>query len=276
MNTPFNLLIKRLEIGGANGLAGHGAVGFPAMTAFLGLSQVIARAVAGAEQGRFLHRFAVVHHTGHARIYGAYRDRLTQKRYLYAEAGEPNKTEHWQSPPAEFQAQVDLTLSLLLETRLPAERAAWLAAHPGLLAECVGQRALGGVIRRHNRVLVGPDPLALLAQAGSGHAIADLTPELFTGDGRDPLEVMLDRLSTPGDPASPDRPFMAHTGYLAVSAADPSRTTARGAVPHVFAEPVFGLAAFRRTFAVDALAPVFWRPVFDRTNATFTLKGEAL
>ncbi|MBY0430496.1 MAG: hypothetical protein K2Q10_04810 [Rhodospirillales bacterium] len=270
---PFNVLIRHLEIGGANALAGHGAIGYPSMTAFLGLAQVTARAVAGEMEGRFLRRFAIIHHTGRSRLYGIHRDKLTQKRYVHADAGPPSKTEHWQSPPEYIRPQIDLTFSLLLETKVSPERAATLKEEPGILDTCIGHRALGGTVRKHGAILSGADSFDLLARAKGGHVIVDLTPELFLGDGRDPLDVLLDRLSIFSDRASPDRLFMAHTGYLAVS--EPAlRTTARGEIPHQHAEPIFGLASFRRSFAIDAASPAFWTPVIDRNTQSFHVKGE--
>lgn len=276
----FRLLFPRIEVSGANALAGQGAMGYPALTAFLGLSQQVARAVAGQTEGRFLHRFAVIHHTGRARFYGAYRDKPTCSRYVHALSENPAKPEHWLSPPEEIHPQVDLTFSLLLETDLPAERIARLRDDPEPLASCLGHRALGGVIHRTSgRVAMEPtDPLELLARAGRGHLLVDRTAELFPGDGRDALEVLLDKLTVPEGRDTPDslageRPFMTHIGYLALSP-PAMRTRARGEVMHQHAEPIYGLAAFRRTHAVDKQTPMFWKPIFNPTQQTYTLKGE--
>ncbi|MBF0153979.1 MAG: hypothetical protein HQL64_09600, partial [Magnetococcales bacterium] len=158
---PFHVLFQRVEIGAANSLAGFGVMGYPALTAFHGLAQVVARAIAGEEQGRHLHRFAVIHHTGQARLHGQYRDKPTQKRTVHTDSDKPPKgrEQYWFSPSEEIRPLVDLTVSLLLESRISAERAAFLQAQPEQLTSCLGQRALGGVIRGHGKILLDPDPL---------------------------------------------------------------------------------------------------------------------
>ncbi|MBF0261458.1 MAG: hypothetical protein HQL97_06485 [Magnetococcales bacterium] len=278
----FRLLFPRIEVSGANALAGQGAMGYPALTAFLGFSQVVARAVAGQTEGRFLHRFAVVHHTGRARFFGISCDKPTKARYVWFDKEVPGKAreKYWFTPPEEIHPQVDLTFSLLLETDLPAERVARLRDDPAPLARCLGHRALGGVIHRAGeKVMIEPtDALELLARSGRGHLLVDRTPELFPNDGRDALDVLLDKLTQPEEPDTPeslagDRLFMTHIGYLAIS--PPAvRTRARGEIPHQHAEPIHGLAAFRRTHAVNKQTPMFWKPIFNPTQQTYTLKGE--
>ncbi|WP_193771152.1 type I-F CRISPR-associated protein Csy2 [Candidatus Magnetaquicoccus inordinatus] len=274
MNVNYQFLFKRVEIGGANSLAGYGAVGFPSLTAFLGLSQEWARALAGESSGRFLRRFAIVHHTGRPRMYGKYQDKFTQKRYFYADAAVPSKAEHWLSPPEEIRPQMDLTVSLLLEVRISAMRAAYLEQHPEQLHKVAGGRALGGVVQSCGKVVAGSDALALLRQAGRGYAIVDHTSALFPEQGEaDPLDLLLDRLASAYDPESGEIFFMSHIGYLGISP-EALRTQARGATLHVHGEPVFGLASFRRTFALAAEDFIFWTPVLDRESQTYTLKGE--
>lgn len=269
------VLARRLEIGGANAVAGMGAVGYPALTAFLGYAQELARALAGERAGRHLRRFAVLHHTGRPRLYGTYRNRVTQKSYAYFEKSQPAKDrqQFWFTPSADFRPQVDLTVSLVLEVTLSDQRLVHLQAHAEEAAACIGLRALGGMIKSDEGIVIGGDALDLIKRAGRSDVVVDRTSCLFENEEVDALDALLDQLATRH---AEERRFVSHIGYLGVSDLA-MRTTARGdAVQHQYAEPIFGLAAFRRSHALEPTMPFLWAPSIDRESGVHVLKGEAM
>ena len=267
-HVDVSVLFPKITVGGANALAGFGCVGYPALTAFLGFAHVLARLVAGADEGRFLRRFAIIHHSGTPRLYGTFHDRLTQKRAMHADQGGPSKTEHWHSPPDDTRPQIDLQFSLLIEASISKDRAARIEAEKGDLI--VGPQALGGHVRDFRPPDVGYSSRDLLAKAPRGFVITDRTPDLFTNDGRDPLDVLLDHLESQ---KNRDRLFMAHIGYLGISPIANRKTGRSDQTLHRHVEPVFGMAEFRFKYGAADL-PIFWTPFVDAAAGTYLVKGE--
>jgi hypothetical protein len=279
------VLIDSLQIGGANAASGTLAVGYPALTAFFGFAQVVARAFAREKSGRFLHRFAIVHHEASPRLHGKWHDQMTERRYVYSvNDGAPSRKEQWLNPSSDPRPQVDLTCSLLLDIAIPPARLAHLQDSPDDATTCLGPRALGGVVKDCRRITFGGNGFDHLRALHRGHVIVDRTADLFPGDGRDALDVMLDTLSAERQPGDFDLPFPVQTGWLEISPLA-RRTVARGDTLHCHAEPILGLAAFRPAHrvlaaiddvgtgkaAVTSLPLYWWEPCSD--DIAHVLKG---
>jgi CRISPR-associated protein Csy2 len=280
------LVVKHIDVQGANANSGMFAIGYPAITAFTGFANGVLRSLATSVNVDIpsLEGIAIVHHRGHSRLYGQYGDKMTERRYLFDRSDGPSKEEHWFSPPSELQPQCDLTFSIAMAVTLDAATRSRIIEYPALQDTLVGPRCLGGVVAGH-RGMSWTETLADALEAmPSGFVIVDETARLAPADPndtRDALDILLDHLCSPwkteGDRRI--RRFLLPTqiGFRAVSpltrrpgARDPN-------TDHAFAEPVIGLAEWRRKFDVindnNLLAQAHWRPSIDRTRGLFTIRG---
>lgn len=278
------LTIRSIQVQGANANSGMFAVGYPAMTAFSGFAKSFLRSVAthfGAEIP-MLDGFAVIHHTGRARLYGRYGNRMTERRYVYERAGQPSKPGHYLNPPSEIQPQGDLTFSIAIDCPLDPAIRAQLVAYPALLDALIGPRALSGAVARCGTGAWSDTLSDALSVAPSGWVIVDETASLACDDGRDALDVMLDQLSSPwrvsGGRTAYRRLFPSQIGFRAVSPLARRPGQRDPDTDHAFAEPVIGLAEWRRRYDVlndEALLDKSrWRPRIDRATGLFTLQGD--
>lgn len=270
-----SILFSRIQFQGANAIAGMAIAGYPAMTAFLGYAQSVARAVAGEKDGRPLRRFAVVHHTGQPRFYGnRFNPQMTQKRGVKTDEGGESREAMWFTPAEDWRPQIDFEASLIIEVEISEKRMAEIDVKSDILRECLGHRALGGSVVGFGRATFQGDATEHLQRAGRGHAIVDMKDMLWNADG-DSLDILMDRLSDPYQAGCSDRYFATHVGYAALE--DPvCRPSGRGEAEHVYAEPILSLAAFRRTYEVDEDTPLMWRPTFDRERGIYVLQGEKI
>jgi CRISPR-associated protein Csy2 len=276
--------ISRIEVNGANALSGMMAVGYPAMTAFHGFSRALLRGIETAfgSGGKALKGFAVVHHGGRARLYGNFRDRMTEIRYVHDRAANPSKTAHYLNPPSEVQPKCDLVFSLIVEADVDPSAAVALTDRD-LLASIVGPRALGGTVRSVGRASLHGSLSDGLKGLPPGLVLIDRTSELQAGEGIDALDAMLDLLGHPyrqtEDGARKYRHLLpTQIGFRGVSEPVVGRPGARDpSVPHVFAEPVIGLVEMRRRHEVvsDAalVAQARWTSHAHEATRLYTLRG---
>ncbi|MFP5514819.1 MAG: type I-F CRISPR-associated protein Csy2 [Alphaproteobacteria bacterium] len=278
------LTIPNIQVQGANANSGMFAVGYPAITAFSGFSKSFLRSVA-AHFGTnipVLDGFAVIHHTGRARLYGRYHDKMTERRYVHDRANTPSKSGHWLNPPSEIQPQGDLTFSIAIGCSLDPKIQAHLVEYPDLLDALIGPRALSGTVARCGTGVWSDTLSEALIAAPSGWVIVDETASLACDDGRDALDVMLDQLSFPWR-VSGERPvfrrlFPSQIGFRAVSPLTHRAGQRDADTDHAFAEPVIGLAEWRRRHDVlndkALLEKSRWSPRIDRAAGLFTIQGD--
>ncbi len=277
------LTIRGIQVQGANANSGMFAVGYPAMTAFSGFSKSFLRSVAAhfGTEVPVLDGFAVIHHTGRARLYGRYGDKMTERRYVYERAGPPSKPGHWLNPPSEIQPQCDLTFSIAIGCTLDPAVQAQLVEYPNLLDALVGPRALSGTVARCGAGVWADTLSDALTAAPSGWVVIDETASLACSGGRDALDVMLDQLSSPwrisGTRAVFRRLFPSQIGFRAVSPLARRPGQRDPDTDHVFAEPVIGLAEWRHRHDVlndeALLGKSHWSPRIDRATGLFTIQG---
>mgnify|MGYP006424387165 CR=1 FL=1 len=266
MTTFIYLLIRSLNIQGANALNGNLGMGYPAMTAFHGFVRDAARSIAGREDVAAT-GFILVHHDARPRLYGRYNNRPTQKRSIYTEQRDPGsgRQGYYITPPGETKPQVDLQVSLVIQ----------IEGQPDALADltdaerqrALPPRALGGVVEGCDAVHTDGDPINLLQGLRRDYVVLDRTKMLHQDDERDALTTMLDLLSP--DAAHERRLMPSQVGHLAISGTSAARNYRDGRVPHVFTEPVTGLVEFQplwQALQLKTAKPITWSVIQDQAR----------
>lgn len=275
------ITLRSITVNGANAMSGMFAVGYPALTAFSGFAHAVLRNVESTFGGErpLLKGMAIVHHTGRARMYGKYGNKLTERRYVYDRFSLPSKPEHFINPPSEMDPQCDLTFSLCIEADLRPEVAEMLVREHGWLSVLLGSRCMGGTIQGHGKLAWTSSVKDAISAASSGSVIIDQTDSLDDKDGKDALDVLLDRMTAPtAKGAAFQRPLPSQIGYRAISPLSRTRGGVRSnAVDHAFVEPVIGLAEWRKKYDVlceaSLLRRAVWTPKLDRETGIFVLSG---
>jgi CRISPR-associated protein Csy2 len=280
------LVIRNISVQGANANSGMFAIGYPSMTAFVGFANAFLRSLAAnlSTNVPVLEGIAIVHHRGRARLYGQYGDKMTERRYHFDRSEGPSKEEHWFSPPSDLQPQCDLTFSIIVAATIDNVTLAQMIEYPALLDILIGPRCLGGVVAGH-RGMISVETLTEALEATSpGFVIVDETASLESGDPEDPrdaLDVMLDHLCFPwrmeGERRIHRRLLPTQIGFRAVSPLARRPGARDPETDHAFAEPLIGLAEWRRKHDViydrNLLSQSHWRPSIDRTSGLFTIRG---
>jgi hypothetical protein len=275
------ILLKNIDFQGASANNGMMVLGYPAMTAFNGLSHHVLRSyrkMFGDATAKLL-RFHVVHHDGSLRKHGF---RVTNKRSVNigrrVERGDRASMNF--TPQMQPGAQVDFRASIVIDASLDSTIAARVMAAPELRF-ILSPAALGGraVQDGASGVAILDNVETALADVSSGWLVLDRTAELFAGNAKDPLDRMIDLLDAETDPAKIERRRLLPTtvGFRAISSGAHRAGSRNLEATHYFAEPILGLAEFLRPYAarnefkeewIDRSA---WKPVIDRSAGNFVI-----
>ena len=191
------VVLRALSVHGANALSCPLVVGYPTLTSYHGYACVAGRRLAG-ELGADLRMvgLVVVHHTGQLRAHGKYRNRLTQKRYVYDVHPPPeaSRNGYYFSPSGMPMPEIDLTVSLLIEI----EAAYPLGPAIGRLGRdavdvVLGPKAFGGTVQSHGGLHAAATLDEALRLLPTGYLLGDRSAELMHPK-RDPLDRLLDLL----------------------------------------------------------------------------------
>lgn len=271
------LVIPNIEAQGVAVLNGPFSIGYPPITAYSGLAHSIMRRyrdLSGDHAG--VASFLVVHHDGRLRVHGKYRNKITQKRFVYTRETPPKSNQMYHTPAAEMTPQGDVRFSLIIAADF--DDASFDAmVRNGRLDALVGTHALGGSIARTKRPFLTSDVFKAILSTPGGSIVCDSTPELFLpGAAGDSLDALISILAKNDamDFQSSRRLAALQIGFRAISPLTDRRGARNPTAMHCFVEPVIGLIEWKRKHvaldeAENDIAHLFWVPNIDRAKGLF-------
>ena len=267
------LSLQRISVHGANALCSAHAIGYPSITAFAGLANTICRSLGDSiGEKLFVARFCVIHHASQMRDHGRSKS-ITYKKAFYAGA-KPVDDNKMFNPPGGLQPQMNLTFSLLIETR-----DGHAVINDEMLLAATPPRALGGVVHDvaaaiANLSAAPPSPSGWVV-VDQTHLLSDIAPtqefeEYFKLilNGRQPVKNGEDR---------PHAYAPMQIGFRAISPLKRREGQRDDSVDHAFVEPVLGLVRFvphhELTTHAGLTAQAYWTSTIDRSTGLFLNRG---
>ncbi len=271
------LLIPHLQILNANAASTPYTIGFPAMTAWLGLVHALERSVRGREEfaGVRLPRMAVSCHSCDLQVF---MDKNNRKASIIGTRN-PLKMKGSEAVTAPFieEARCHLDVSLLVEVE-GLEEKGLKAFEEAVSMEVPCLKAAGGDIisssirRNRCRVYIAPEDdditrQKLKGRLMPGHMLIDRQDLLAQRGGQDSLDCLLDVLQ--GARPSDGWVVPIAVGFRDLSGELAVKNQRSFDYEHHFAEPLVSLGEFIIPYRLGSLSEMMWEYRYDKAEGLY-------